>query len=96
MAQVQTPGIGKFFQTFFFLLHAGMYVCMFVEPPTIEFTLFEWSGGSVAVTTDQILFKLGQSMRLHVISNRFESQKEIPGIQNINELFTHACYGCHF
>ena len=66
-----------------------------LEPPTIEFALFEWSGGYVAITTDQILFKLGQSMRLHVISNRCKSQKEILKIQNVNELFTHACYGCH-
>ena len=67
-----------------------------VEPPTIEFALFEWSGGSVEITTDQILFKLCQSMRLHVISNRCDLQKEISKIKNVNEFFTRACFGRHF
>ena len=30
-----------------------------LEPPTIEFALFEWLGGSTEITIYQILFKLG-------------------------------------
>ena len=39
--------------------HGLIELCQFVEPPTIEFALLEWSGGSAEITMHQILFKLG-------------------------------------
>ena len=45
-----------------------------------EFALFWWSGRSTERTTNQILFKLEQRVRLHVIIYRCELQTEMPKI----------------
>ena len=42
-----------------------------------EFALFEWSGGSPDTTKHQILLKLGQNMRIYLVSHRLELQKEV-------------------
>ena len=48
-----------------------------------EFALFQWSGGSAEITIIQIWFKLGQSVRLHVISFQCELQKELRKIKSV-------------
>ena len=51
-----------------------------------ELALFWWSGRTTEITIHHILFKLRQSMKLHIMTYRRELQTEIPKIKNVNEL----------